>query len=247
MEIENSSLEQTEALKPKWSQTQWGRITKYSIQTLLFVAILAIIPFYLINWVHPVVDTGIKLFAPAVADSLKTNKEVDIDALKTTINKELNKNRTKLNAFIPKQPYIVISLTENHYWLYNAKNKLVKDGACSSGSYTTLDNGKKTWTFKTPKGVHKIRDKRKDPVWVKPDWAFIEDGLPVPGPRHPSRYEPGVLGDYAMGIGDGYMIHGTIYQRFLGMAVTHGCIRLGDKDLEAVFKTLEVGSKVFVY
>ena len=35
--------------------------------------------------------------------------------------------------------------------------------------------------------------------------------------------------------------------RFLGMPVTHGCIRLGDDDLEAVFKTLQVGSQVFIY
>jgi L,D-transpeptidase YbiS len=42
------------------------------------------------------------------------------------------------------------------------------------------------------------------------------------------------------------MIHGTLYQRLIGLPVTHGCIRLADDDLEAVYKTLAPNSKVFI-
>jgi len=56
-----------------------------------------------------------------------------------------------------------------------------------------------------------------------------------------------VLGDYALSLGDGYLIHGTLYQRYLGLPVTHGCVRLGDKELEIVYQALKVGSKVFIY
>lgn len=95
----------------------------------------------------------------------------------------------------------------------------------------------------------KIQDPGKitSPVWRKPDWAFVEEGLPIPSATHPSRYEYGVLGDYALSIGDGYLIHGTLYKRFLGMPVTHGCIRLNDEDLEAIYNTLAVGSKVYIF
>jgi len=31
------------------------------------------------------------------------------------------------------------------------------------------------------------------------------------------------------------------------MPVTHGCIRLNDDDLEAVFNALSIGSKVYIY
>jgi lipoprotein-anchoring transpeptidase ErfK/SrfK len=75
----------------------------------------------------------------------------------------------------------------------------------------------------------------------------VEEGLPIPSQNDPVRWEAGVLGDYALSIGDGYLIHGTIYKRFLGMPVTHGCIRMNDEDLEAVYKTLDFGSKVFIY
>jgi L,D-transpeptidase YbiS len=108
-------------------------------------------------------------------------------------------------------------------------------------------NDGKKWFFKTPKGQFRILNKVKDPVWIKPDWAFVEDGLPIPPRNHPDRYEYGTLGDYALSLGQGYLIHGTLYQRFLGLPVTHGCIRLGDKDLETVYKNLDIGSRVYIY
>ncbi|MCC5932479.1 MAG: L,D-transpeptidase [Cyclobacteriaceae bacterium] len=149
--------------------------------------------------------------------------------------------------YLPNRAYMVVSLTQNTFRLYNADSELILEGLCSTGSYTTLDNGVKQWVFKTPKGVRKVLGKTQNPVWTKPDWAFVEDGLPIPPPRHPSRYEYGVLGKYAINLGDGYLIHGTLYQRNLGQPVTHGCIRLGDNDLEHVFRTLKTGSKVYIF
>ena len=163
------------------------------------------------------------------------------------IQKELSKVTVKLNAFTPTQPYIVISTTNNRFYLYKNK-KMIREGFCSSGSYILLmTDGPKKWIFKTPKGKFRINSKMVDPVWKKPDWAFVEEGLPIPSANADSRYEYGVLGDYALAIGDDYMIHGTIYKRFLGMPVTHGCIRLNDEDLKAVYKTLDFGSKVYIY
>jgi lipoprotein-anchoring transpeptidase ErfK/SrfK len=92
-----------------------------------------------------------------------------------------------------------------------------------------------------------VQRKQENPVWSKPDWAFVEEGLPIPPPGDPSRIESGTLGDYKLELGDNYMIHGTLYKRFMGQNVTHGCIRLGDEDLEIVYNTLQIGSKVYIY
>jgi L,D-transpeptidase YbiS len=111
-----------------------------------------------------------------------------------------------------------------------------------------LESGEEQkWMFKTPKGQFRIQGKTTSPVWKKPDWAFVEEGLPIPPPNHHTRYERGVMGDYALSLGHGYLIHGTLYQRFLGLPVTHGCVRLDDEDLEAVYHSLSVGSRVFIY
>ena len=85
------------------------------------------------------------------------------------------------------------------------------------------------------------------PVWVKPDWAFIEEGEPVPAPNSPDRYEQGVLGSYGLYLGQGYLIHGTLFQRFLGQNVTHGCVRVGDEDLEKVWNLTRIGTAVYIF
>jgi lipoprotein-anchoring transpeptidase ErfK/SrfK len=153
----------------------------------------------------------------------------------------------RLNRKTPYQPYLVVNSGENRFYLYS-RRKLVREGRCSTGSYIMLKAAdERKWIFKTPRGVFRIQGKITSPVWKKPDWAFIEEGLPVPAPDSYLRYEFGVLGDYAMSLGHGYLIHGTLYQRLLGMPVTHGCIRLGDDDLKIVYQYLNIGSKVFIY
>jgi len=147
----------------------------------------------------------------------------------------------------PRSYYLVINTASNEFTLYRGTQVIRKD-KCSTGSYILLKNGEEQkWMFSTPKGEFRVQEKTVSPVWRKPDWAFVEEGLPVPPPYHHTRYEYGVLGDYALSLGHGYLIHGTLYQRFLGMPVTHGCIRLNDENLELVFRSLNVGSKVFIY
>lgn len=172
----------------------------------------------------------------------------ELDQKLTSVQKEIEIYTSKLNKLLPDKPYIVVNTTKNDFRLFNAKHELLREGLVSTGSFTILKAGEnRQWLFKTPRGQLKVLGKTKDPVWKRPDWAFIEEGLKVPSPNHPSRYEYGTLGDYSLNLGDGYLIHGTLYQRFLGLPVTHGCIRMGDDDLENVFKTLKIGSKVYIY
>ena len=91
-----------------------------------------------------------------------------------------------------------------------------------------------------------VQSKLINPVWVKPDWAFIEEGLAVPRSQA-DRIEPGVLGEYALGFGKGYFIHGTLYTRLLGKNVTHGCIRLNDEDLKSVYQLAKVGTPIMIF
>jgi L,D-transpeptidase ErfK/SrfK len=153
----------------------------------------------------------------------------------------------KLNDLMPDKPYILINATENRFVLRNSKDT-IRTGKCSTGKDEILvyPNGIRK-PFKTPKGMFSVLQKTKDPVWVKPDWAFIEEGKKPPSARSAERYDDSTLGAYSLKIGDGYMLHGTLYQRFLGLAVTHGCVRLGDADLEVIFNALDKGAKVFIY
>ncbi len=171
----------------------------------------------------------------------------NLGTYKSTLEKELADINKKLESFKPKGYYLIVNTTGNDFTLMNG-NEVKLTGQCSTGSYTVLQAGeKKQWIFATPRGQFKVRNKKTEPVWKKPDWAFVEEGKPVPSANHPSRFEYNVLGDYAMELGQGYMIHGTLYKRFLGLPVTHGCIRMGDDDLETVYKSMQIGSKVYIY
>lgn len=163
------------------------------------------------------------------------------------LEKQILATNRKIGAVTPRSFYMVINSSGNEFKLYKG-DKLIRSGLCSTGSYIKLEaEDNKHWIFKTPRGEYKILGKTVDPVWRRPDWAFVEEGIPVPSANHSSRFEYGVLGDYALSLGDGYLIHGTLYQRFLGLPVTHGCVRLNDDDLEEVYKSLGIGSKVFIY
>lgn len=189
-----------------------------------------------------------------IARNIKINSEAglipDEKKLKNSIielEKTTEQAIKKYERLTPQSNFIIINSSLNEFSLYKNK-EVVRQGRCSTGSYVLLKKGdEQKWMFKTPKGMFTVQGKITNPVWHKPDWAFVEEGLPVPPPRHPSRYEYGVLGDYALSLGDGYLIHGTLYQRLLGLPVTHGCVRLGDEDLEAVYNHLSIGSRVIIY
>lgn len=124
----------------------------------------------------------------------------------------------------------------------------VRDVACSAGSGTVLvePGGGRQWVFDTPLGERRVQSKTRDPVWTKPDWAFIEEGQAPPASWR-ERIDDVSLGDYSLSLGDGYLIHGTLFQTLLGQPVTHGCIRLGDEDLEYVWRMVPVGARVLLY
>lgn len=174
----------------------------------------------------------------------------DLSGLKKDVGQleqKVLQTRRRLTFFTPKDPYLIVDTSDNEYFLMTGNN-IIRWGICSTGSYTLLKaSEKQQWIFQTPRGMYRIRGKLEAPIWKKPDWAFIEEGLPVPPPNASERFESGVLGEYALEIGQGYLIHGTLYKRFLGMAVTHGCVRLDDEDLHSVYTNLQIGSKVFIY
>jgi L,D-transpeptidase YbiS len=177
----------------------------------------------------------------AVSDSIQLAKSLN------DVQKRIKNLQTKIETLSPRDPYLIINTTNNTFVLRSRK-EIIRNGICSTGSYTLLDAGEnQQWIFKTPKGQFRILGKLANPLWVKPDWAFIEEGLPVPPKNHPDRYEYGTLGDYALSLGQGYLLHGTLYQRFLGLPVTHGCVRLGDEDLKIIYNSLNIGSRVYIF
>lgn len=155
--------------------------------------------------------------------------------------------RKKIAALAPKGHYVVIDTANNRVYL-KKDGQILRDMIASCGSGNVLEDpvGGRTWTFETPRGEFQIRSKITKPIWIKPDWAFIEEGEPIPE-KSSERAEAGMMGDYALGIGRGYFIHGTLYKRLLGRNVSHGCVRLGDEDLKTLYDVAGIGTRVFIF
>jgi lipoprotein-anchoring transpeptidase ErfK/SrfK len=153
----------------------------------------------------------------------------------------------RMQGLLPKGLYISVDTASNILYLKDGDKTLLA-ATISAGSGSILKNpaDERSWVFETPRGEFTIISKFTKPSWVKPDWAFIEEGKSIPK-NFSDRVEEGVLGDYALGFGNGYFIHGTLYTRLLGKNITHGCIRVGDQDLRTVYRTVPLGTKVFIF
>jgi lipoprotein-anchoring transpeptidase ErfK/SrfK len=225
---------------------QPSRIAHNIFITIISILITLMLIFFIL-YLIPVLKEFASVQKTETTNNQEFKKETTYKKQINLMTKDIQRLSQKFSAYTSGQSYIVINTTENRFFLYTNK-KLIREGFCSSGSYTMLQtSGDKKWIFKTPKGKYWIRGKTTNPVWKRPDWSFVEEGSPIPPKDDFSRYEYGVLGDYALAIGDGYLIHGTIYKRFLGMPVTHGCVRLNDEDLKVIFNTLNIGSKVYIF
>ena len=216
---------------------------------------------------------------------------------------------------------IIVSTAENRV-VVRQSGKVVFQAVCSTGKGTTLVEDGKKMVFETPTGRFKIRSKEENPVWVPPDWHYVEEarkkggdvvrlrpgeavdsatGNPVetssggifgglgkskpkgkvltiengtvvevrpdgtkqelppgeviragknvviPPVTAPQRRFGKVLGRYRLNLGGGYALHGTQAVDQLGRAVSHGCVRLADKDLEQLYAMTKVGDQVIIY
>ncbi|MBI5683402.1 MAG: L,D-transpeptidase [Deltaproteobacteria bacterium] len=166
------------------------------------------------------------------------------------LGKIIKRNRDikkRIDMLAPDGRYIVVDTARSLLSLKKGE-KVILQAVISSGNGSILrdPNGARQWVFDTPRGEFEVKGKVRGPVWIKPDWAFIEEGEDIPK-NWKARIEEGVLGDYALAFGNGYFIHGTLYTRLLGRNVTHGCIRVGNKELESIYNLVKVGTKIYIF
>ncbi len=164
------------------------------------------------------------------------------------LSEEVDRLKAALDREAGDAPYVVIDRTSNRLQIRQG-GRLLREAVCATGSGRVLYGPKgKLWRFETPRRVFSIQRKVRDPVWAKPEWAFVEIGESQPVlPWAFKRLDVTTLGAYALELGNGFEIHGTLYPALLGRHVTHGCIRLDDEDLETVYSSTEEGVLVYVY
>jgi L,D-transpeptidase ErfK/SrfK len=155
--------------------------------------------------------------------------------------------RMMLKEMEDNEIYLVVD-TENNRLTIRRGDRVLRTVVVGTGSrqYVEEETGR-NWYFETPIGTLTVLGKERNPVWIRPDWSYVEENMPVPPKDDPDRLVRGVLGKYALLLGNSYKLHGTTYTDLLGTHFTHGCVSMGDDDLEAVYKAAKVGTKVYIY
>lgn len=100
--------------------------------------------------------------------------------------------------------------------------KLVRSMPCAIGKAST----------QTPSGKYKVLEKIQNRPYYK-------DHIPGGDPRNP-------LGKYWLGIGNGYALHGTNNEGSIGGAVSHGCMRMYNSDIQWLYSQAKQGTIVLI-
>jgi lipoprotein-anchoring transpeptidase ErfK/SrfK len=123
---------------------------------------------------------------------------------------------------------LVLNLKEKHVYVYKGDKVLTK---------YPVAIGKKGW--ETPLGEWQVMEKV-----VNPGWTSFKDGSVIkPGKNNP-------LGERWIGFWtDGKDVigfHGTPNVKSIGTAASHGCVRMLNRDVKALFPLVKVGTTVKV-
>jgi len=179
----------------------------------------------------------------------------------TTISSAKEKIITQVEDYVKINFDEVLFISTKNQKLYHIKNKeIIYEYTISTSKYGL---GNKNGSNKTPLGLHKIKEKHGDNVPINGKLigrvfynqiAFIyKDNTISKTDDITSRilWLDGMEeGKNKGGIIDSYnryiYIHGTSEEGRLGKPASHGCIRMGNKDVIDLYKRVKVGTLVLI-
>jgi hypothetical protein len=131
-------------------------------------------------------------------------------------------------------------------WLYaeTALEYDLKLGHLTNGQPIKLSDGRKLAMRDGVAGVIQGGEFAELPT---DEHIVFDNTLFVPPMGSKNRKIEGELGKYRLLLGDGYLLHGTPYKESIGMAATHGCVRMRDEDIEWLYDHVPIGTKVYIY
>jgi len=131
-------------------------------------------------------------------------------------------------------------------WLYaeTAKENGLKLGHLYAGSKIKLEDGR---VLSMKDGEAGVTENGEWAALPTDEHIVFGDTLYVPPPGSKNRKVEGELGKFRLNMGDGFLLHGTPYKDSIGMAATHGCVRMRDDDIEWLYDHVPVGTKVYIY
>ncbi|HVR39554.1 MAG TPA: L,D-transpeptidase [Thermoanaerobaculia bacterium] len=100
----------------------------------------------------------------------ETARQAGIDS----VTSSLSDAEGALRDFEDTDQTILVSTAENKVYVRKDR-KIIFEAVCSTGKGTTLIDKGRTMVFSTPTGKFRIVSKEENPLWVPPDWHYVEE------------------------------------------------------------------------
>ena len=152
------------------------------------------------SWALLVLALGIVGYAVAgeaitVSDARKLERVETIDRMVAqqikqqvaNLQDQMSRKSTQVNALqsevastqraiddLQDSNFVITVSTEENKVYARRNGQLVFEAVCSTGKNETLHTDNETIVFRTPIGRFRIQSKEENPMWVPPDWHFIE-------------------------------------------------------------------------
>ncbi|HXY54247.1 MAG TPA: L,D-transpeptidase [Nitrospirota bacterium] len=198
------------------------------------------------SFAAPSLAGALDAVAPDTTDELRAQVHA-MEQDEAALEEENQGLRKMLKQIDDNEIYLVVDTESNRLTMRRGRKTLMTAVVGTGSRQFVQEETGRSWYFESPTGALKVLGKERNPVWIRPDWSYAEENMPVPPENDPDRIVRGVLGKYALILGNGYKIHGTKYTDLLGTHFTHGCISVGDKDLETLYRSVKIGTKVYIY
>lgn len=180
---------------------------------------------------------GSAVASPQVNRDISSQKATATPNNLPAVGSDRTNPATRASSVNPNNPNVnpvenvrlVLKLKERRLYVYKGDKVSVK---------YPVAVGKPGW--ETPTGSFKVIQMIKDPAWAHP---FKEGVVLPPGPQNPlGRRWVAFWTDGTNAIG----FHGTPNESVMGRAVSHGCVRMRNKDVIALYELVSLGTSVTV-
>jgi len=102
----------------------------------------------------------------------------DLDSARSNlaVSRQMLRDSQLSPAQLPNRPYLVISIAERRLWFKQQEEVLMTTRvATGSGKTLVKEQGTSSWKFDTPRGRLVVESKEEKPLWVPPDWFYVEE------------------------------------------------------------------------
>lgn len=193
------------------------RLTPPAVLRLLPLLVLAA-PSPALGQAAPGVDAGaVATIQPAAPDTARSAPSAPRDAEGARILAEAERARGLR---------LIVSLDDRTVWLKRG-SAMLHAAPVAVGKAVILEYEGKEWNFTTPRGRRTITTKQRNPVWVPPDWHYVELALKLG-----LRLEFLARGQ-KIALGDGSFV--TVRGDRIGRLLADGSFRPVPAGEEAVF------------